>query len=317
MGFADTLVPSVGRRLSRLMAAPSSAQPDTHFAGLDAYQRLGGNSIYLHGEGGETHSREATGRWLTEHRLRTEFFLCTQVCHDDWDDTNNRPVDRFTSAGIAEDVAKDLDLIRVERIDLISLGDNPNSPFEPVIDAISREIKAGRVGAYGLRSWSAKRIRLAVDFVNRAGIYPPAAVFTTELSLPRAISPLWPEYIPFSRAVEELVLETRLAVFAHVEDFNIGQSLFGAEEIPAPLRSKWVTRWHHPDNAALVQRVEAFAVHRGLTPREVNLGWVLQRPFPVVGIISLPILLTDRSVQYERASKMVFGDNELEALRAG
>jgi aryl-alcohol dehydrogenase-like predicted oxidoreductase len=170
---------------------------------------------------------------------------------------------------------------------------------------------------YGLSGWSAKRIRLAIDYAKRVSTCPPPALFTTELSLPRAISPLWPEYVPFSRTVEELVLGTGLAVFAHVEDFNIGQSLFGAEEIAAPMRSNWVTRWHHPDNAALVGRVEAFAVHHGLTPREVNLGWVLQRPFPVVGIISLLILLTDRRIQYERASKMAFGDDELEALRVG
>jgi hypothetical protein len=62
------------------MAHPSSGGADTHERGLDEYRRLGGNSIHLHGEGGETHSRRATGQWLGSHGLRPEFFVCTQIC---------------------------------------------------------------------------------------------------------------------------------------------------------------------------------------------------------------------------------------------
>jgi hypothetical protein len=82
------------------MANPSSAAADMHEAGLDAYMQLGGNGIYLHGE---AHSRKATGRWLRQHRLGDQFFLCTQVCHNEWDSANARPIDRFSAAAVVED----------------------------------------------------------------------------------------------------------------------------------------------------------------------------------------------------------------------
>lgn len=117
-------VPSLGRKLSNLMAAPSSAEPETHEAGLDEYRRLGGNGLHLHGEGGETHSRRVTGQWLQRHGLRSEFFVCTQICHDTWDEANHKPIDRFTAEAVATDIAVDLDLLGTKYLDLVYVDDS-------------------------------------------------------------------------------------------------------------------------------------------------------------------------------------------------
>src|SRR6202041_2098219 len=131
----------------------------------------------------------------------------------------------------------------------------------------------------------------------------PAAVFTTELSLARAMSPLWPEYPPFKGAVEQNVRDNGLAVCAHAEDFNLGLNVFGATDLPS-WRSTWITRWNHPDNDSLVRRVRTFASNRRLTAREINLAYVLNRPFPTVGIIGLPALLSTECEQYQRATDL-------------
>src|SRR5690242_20397028 len=121
MPFRQIEVPTLGRSLSNLMAAPSSSQADTHMAALDVYRRLGGNCIHLHGEGGETHSRRATGEWLLSHHLRPEFCLCTQICHDGWDDFAKRPIVRFTPQAVHEDIAIDLELLGTDYLDFIYL----------------------------------------------------------------------------------------------------------------------------------------------------------------------------------------------------
>src|SRR5579862_3566568 len=108
MPFRLIEIPSLGRALTNIMAAPSSAEPETHAAGLDRYRALGGNCIHLHGEGGETHTRRATGEWLRDNGLRTEFFVCTQICHEGWDEAAARPIDRFTAEAVAEDIDADL-----------------------------------------------------------------------------------------------------------------------------------------------------------------------------------------------------------------
>jgi aryl-alcohol dehydrogenase-like predicted oxidoreductase len=145
----------------------------------------------------------------------------------------------------------------------------------------------------------------------------PAALFTTELALLRATSSLWAEYPPFAGDVERIVRDNNMAVFAHVVDNNLGQCLFGDEDLSARLRPHWMSRWEHPDNANTVDRVRHFAACHGVETRDVSLAWILARPFPVLGVIELPTLLTQRSAMYERVIMTRFNHDELQQLATG
>jgi 1-deoxyxylulose-5-phosphate synthase len=287
------------------MAHPSSADADTHQFALDEYVRLGGNCIHLHGEGGEVHSRLATGQWLQSNGLRSEFFLCSQICHDGWDDLASRAIDRFTAQAVSEDIGTDLELLRTEYLDLVYLDDRPQMPLEPVIEAVGREIARGRVRALGVRNWTADRAKAL------PGV---AAIITTELSLAAATGPLWPEYVPFDAELRQVVCDLGLAVFAHGDDINLGQSLYEDGNETASMRRRWLRRWEHPGNPGLVQRVRRLAAARGFTPREMNVAWLLSQPFPSVAVVTLPSLLTAHGAEYERASGLVLGQDDLDFL---
>ena len=315
MALRQIEIPSLGRSLSNLMGAPSSADPMTHEAGLDAYDRLGGNCLHLHGEGGETHSRRSTGEWRRCHHFRPELFLCTQICHAGWDDTARRPINRFTPEAVREDIAEDLDLIGTDYLDLVYLDDHPALPFEPVIAAIGSEIAGGRVRAMGVRNWSSERIRAASAYATGAAGFGISVLVTTELALPSATGSLWPEYLPFDAAMRRVVQEMRLAVFAHAGDVTLGQCLFGDADTTASMRPEWVRRWDSPINRTLVQQVRHIAAAREVTPREMNLAWLLNQEFPVIGIVALPALLTDLSTHYQRASQLRLNDSELRSLK--
>jgi len=314
MPFRRIEVPSLGWQLSNLMAAPSSAAPETHKDGLDAYHRLGGNCFHLHGEGGETHSREAIGRWLRHRSLRTRSFVCTQICHDAWDDQRQCPIDRFTAEAVAEDVAADLDLLGTHYLDLVYLDDTPDMPVEPVLEALGREAAIGRIRAVGVRNWAPERILAAIDHTTRAGVKGISMVVTTELSLATPTQPLWPEYLPFDQAMRETVRAQNLGVFAHVSDFNTGQCLFGNEVPVARARPEWVQRWSTSANRKLAKRVRVLAEARGLSPRTLTVASILCHSFPVIGIVPLPSLLTAQSAEYERASAVVFSEADRSAL---
>ncbi len=170
MGFRQIEIPALDRVLSNIMAHPSSADPETHERGLDEYARLGGNCIHVHAEGEETHTRSATGRWLQRRGCQQEFFVCTQICHAGWDEAAARPIDRFTAAAVSEDIDADLDLLGTEFLDLVYLDDNPQSPFEPVVEGIGREIGLGRVRAFGVRNWDARRLAAAQEYLYAASL---------------------------------------------------------------------------------------------------------------------------------------------------
>ena len=66
----------------------------------------------------------------------------------------------------------------------------------------------------------------------------------------------------------------------------------------------------------LALRVRQWAAGRGFTPLVVNLAWLLNHRFPVIGLVSiglvsLPGLLTGRAIQLERPSQLSLEDTDL------
>jgi len=309
MPFRQIYVPSLERNLSVCMAAPSSsAAADTHEAGLRAYHLAGGNSLHLHGEGGELHSRQAAGAWLQAHSLRKAFFLCTQICHDDWDESAQRSIDRFTPQAVRQDIAENLHLIGTDVLDMVYLDDRPPLPFEPVIEAVHREIASGRVRSFGVRNFTPERLRAAHRFAKETLGQGIAAVITTELSLFTANAPLWPEYIPFDAALQQAVLELGVVVLAHAGDLTLGQCLFGDAESGTVWRPEWVARWQHPDNTAIAARIQETAAILESTPRAIQMAWLLNQPFQVIAILPLPSFQTEIGRQYARGTQILLED---------
>jgi aryl-alcohol dehydrogenase-like predicted oxidoreductase len=310
MPFRQIEIPSLKRTLSNVMAHPSSADPDSHESGLDEYLSLGGNCIHLHGEGGETHSRQATCRWLERRGLRAEFFLCTQIGHDGWDEAAGAAIDRFTAAAVAEDIDTDLELLGTDYLDFVYLDDNPRVSFQPVLEAIGSQIASGRVRSFGVRNWQAERLTEAHAYLSSTSLPQIAAIVTTELALASATAPLWPEYVPFEPELRQAVEAFHLPVFAHAADFTLGQCLYNGASATAAPRHHWLERWNHPANVSLIPRVQSFAATHRLTPREVNLAWLLTQPFPCIAVTPLPYLLMDRRHEYDRASQLLLNESD-------
>jgi len=317
MAFRQMTIPAIGRPLSNVMADPSSAERDGQVHALDGYRELGGNCLHLHDEGDEAHARRAVGQWLHLRGARQDFFLCSQICHAGWDAIAQRSIDRFHPSALMEDIHTDLELLGTDYLDLVYLDDSPQTPLEPVIEALGRETRRGRIRAFGFRNWTADRIRSAHAHTEREGLPGPAVLVTTELALPVALAPLWPEYVPFDRELREIVGALGLAVFAHASDINLGQCLWGDGDATSRLRSRWVQRWANPANKALVARVREFATTRGITSRAVNIAWLLSQPFPSVAIAPLSSFGAAGHTDYEQASQLVLEEADLDRLFRG
>lgn len=230
--------------------------------------------------------------------------MCTQICHAGWDSIGQRAIDRFTPEAVREDIDTDLELLAVKHLDLVYLDDNPQAPPEPVIEALCREIRSGRIKAYGFRNWTVERINTAQRHISREAQPGAATVVTTELSLASATGPLWPEYVRFDHELGRTVRDLGLAVLAHAADINLGQCLHDDGDESTRFRRHWTERWNHPSNQTLVPRILRFAAARGTTPRAVNIAWLLNQPFPTIAVVPLPALRTPRRIDYECASQL-------------
>src|SRR5262249_31736015 len=91
-------------------------------------------------------------------------------------------------------------------------------------------------------------------------------------------------------------------VLAHAESFSQGFCLFQAEQA---VKTRWDERWDRPTNETLIKRIKEFGAKNGLTSQEAVLGWLLNRPFPTVALVSLPSLLAAKA-DFERASEFRF-----------
>jgi 1-deoxyxylulose-5-phosphate synthase len=312
MSLRQIYLSPLRRNLSVFMIDPSSSPDVDYEAGLQAFQRMGGNAIHLHGEGGEINSRQATGKWLRTYALRPFFFLCTQICHDDWDDAAQQSIVRFTPEALHQDIATDLELLGTDYLDMVYLDDRPDLPFEPLIEALRSEIALGRVHSFGVRNFTPERLQSAHAFAIKEMGQGIAAVITTELSLLIPNHPLWSDYVPFDNPLRQTIVELGMIVLAHAGDLTLGQSLFGEEEPLARLRPEWVQRWQNPSNRNLVSRIQEITSSHGKTPREIQMGWLLNQPYPVVAIVRLPTLQTQIGLQYEHGSHI--GQEELERI---
>lgn len=290
--------PSLGRSLSAIMALPSSAHPDKHIDGLELYAGWGGDALHLHGEGGEIHSRQVTGEWLTAGANRDAFFLCTQICHDAWDEEAQSEINRFLPEAVHDDLELDLRLLGTSYVDMVYLDDRPNENLEPVIEAICSEISCGRVRAFGVRNFTAERVRDADAIGRRLSNDGVTAIITTELTPLVSRAPLWPGYVPFDLALRQAAVDLELVVFAHAEDWALGYQVLEDEELRRRLRPEWIQRWQHPDNTGIVRSIKSIAVNQHQTPRAVLISCLIDQPFPVIPIVSLSTLLSEAGVEY-------------------
>ena len=69
--------------------------------------------------------------------------------------------------------------------------------------------------------------------------------------------------------MKDAVLDLGLAVFAHIEDFTLGQCLFGDEDELARMRPEWIERWKNSENFELAQRIQALSSQIRASPREI------------------------------------------------
>ncbi len=248
---------------------------------LDGFCAAGGNALHIHEEGGGTQMRADLGRWLHERDQPRNMLLCCYIGHDGEDGSV-----RKDPSSLGEDIVTHLSLLEVDTLDLVYL-DPPreNARVPQVLDTLAEHVRAGRIGGYGLRNWTAQQIRLAMNYTSSSKLPPPLAVITTELSSAVPTNPLWDEYIVFDGALREVIKEFDLTVWAWLTDIN--QPLF----VPPEQRSAFMTsnrmqRWITEDNDRIVSQLSEIAERAGQTLRQANARAVLGQDLRVVGIIS-------------------------------
>ncbi|WP_235781363.1 aldo/keto reductase [Sinomonas notoginsengisoli] len=245
---------------------------------LDAYIAGGGNfldtadsySFWAPGNsGGESES--VIGKWLASRGTRDDVVIATKVSH-------HPDLQGMAPATIRKAVDGSLTRLGVDAIDVYYAHfDDPETPLEESIAAMSELVDQGKVRTIGISNYSADRIREWLKITEREQFHAPVAVE--------------PQYSLAEREIEADILplarEHGLAVMPYyslAHGFLTGKYAVG-QAVDSP-RAGDASKYLTPRGEAILGALTQVAAEQSVEPAAVALAWLAAQPGVVAPIAS-------------------------------
>lgn len=213
--------------------------------------------------GGE--SENMLGRWLSRRGRREDVVLMTKVGL--WEPRKGLAPDNIVAA-----VDASLQRLQTDYIDLyFAHVDDESVPLEDTLGAFSELIAAGKVRAIGASNYSAGRLQQALTVSH-------------DNTLPR-YEVIQPEYNLYDRAGFEAELagiatQHELGVVSY---FSLASGFLSGKyrslaDVEGVARADFLQRYFDARGLAVLDTLQEVAAELSLTPAQVALAWLMQRP---------------------------------------
>jgi predicted dehydrogenase/aryl-alcohol dehydrogenase-like predicted oxidoreductase len=242
---------------------------------LDAFFEAGGNlfdTAYVYGAG---YTEKLLGDWLTNRGVREQSVVIgkgahTPLCHPDM---------------IGKQLSQSLDRLKTDHVDVYFMHrDNIDVPVGEFVDAMDREVKAGRIrGPFGGSNWTMQRMDEAIAYAERTGKQKPGAL-SNNFSLAEMLEPIWPGCVTSSTDAWKAWLKARqMPNFAWSSQ---GRGFFTERAGRDRQDDEELVRvWYSERNFGRRDRAIELARRLGKSPIHVALAYVLAQSFPSVPLI--------------------------------
>lgn len=292
-------IPGVSKKVPRLVLGTAHFPfPRSRFAVwkkpadealLDEAFELGFTAFDTAAVYGQGATETMLGRWMKSRKVRDRVVLIGKGAHPD---TSGRA--RVTPGDIASDLNDSLRRLETDFIDIYLLHrDDPTQPVGPLMQALHQEIKRGRIGAIGASNWTHARIAEANDYATAQGL-TPFAVSSPQFGLATPSEEPWHGCVSIGgdagEGARRWYSEKKMAVLAWS---SLGGGFFSGRFRRDNLGSfesysdqLCVRCYCNPTNFSRLERAQALAKDKGLTPAQIALAWVLQTPLQPLAIVS-------------------------------
>ena len=294
--LARTRVPFLDKPISRLVMGCDN-QPSMSHAALmwDYFVDRGGNcfdTAYVYGRGS---MEQLLGQWQRTRGIREDVVIVGKGAH-----TPNC----FPQA-IGEELTVSLERLQTDYVDIYFMHrDNLDVPVDEFIDALNREMNAGRVRAFGVSNWSLERISAANQYAADAGLTGISAI-SNNFSLAIMEKPIWPGVhsatndafttyledthtllMPWSSQARGFFTPWAESVMQQIQTRNHTQTGAGlAATTMEPTAAELAEVWFSDRNFARRQRAAELAERHGVNLIEIALAYVLRQAFPVTPLV--------------------------------
>ncbi|MGX5830543.1 aldo/keto reductase [Mesorhizobium sp. 43Arga] len=242
---------------------------------LDAFFEAGGNLFdtgFVYGGG---YTETLLGQWLQNRGVREQSVIIAKGAHSPlcYPDV------------IGKQLAQSLDRLQTDHVDVYFMHrDNPDVPVGEFVDAMDREVKAGRIrGPFGGSNWTMQRMDEAIAYAERTGKQKPGAL-SNNFSLAEMLEPIWAGCVASSTDDWKAWLtSSQMPNFAWSSQ---GRGFFTERAGRDRRDSEELVRvWYSERNFGRRDRAIELAARLRKSPIHVALAYVLNQPFPSVPLI--------------------------------
>ncbi|SHG21352.1 aldo/keto reductase [Streptoalloteichus hindustanus] len=256
--------------VSRCVLGTSGIRGVEKHALLDAFFEAGGTCIDTARAYGGGASEEAVGAWIA--RARPErLVVLAKGAHPP----------HCTPEAVGVELTRTLEALGVECADVYLLHrDDTSVPVGEFVDALEREVAAGRVRVYGGSNWESERLAEATAYARARGGRGMVAV-SNHFSLAEPVEPLYPGCVAVSARQREYLAAHNVALFPWSSQ---ARGFFA--DVPRESLDPNVWRcWDTEENRARRERARQLAATLGVRAINVALAYVLHQPFPTFPIV--------------------------------
>ena len=258
------------------------------FALLDQIYELGGNTLDTAHVYGSGKSERVIGRWLQSRGLRDNMVIITKGAAHSEDRRRMTPFD------ITADLFDSLARLKTDHIDLYLLHrDDPDTPFEPIIDSLNEHQQAGRIHAFGASNWSHQRLEAANVYAKANGLKSFVAS-SPQYSLAESHAEPWPLCLSISGAegseARNWYAKTQMPLLVWsplASGFFSGK--FRRDNLKDFGEREWdevvVRTYAKETNFQRLDRASMLAKEKGATAAQVALAFVMNQPMNMFAIV--------------------------------
>ncbi|RUY98570.1 MULTISPECIES: aldo/keto reductase [unclassified Mesorhizobium] len=272
---------------------------------LDAFFEAGGNLFdtgYVYGGG---YTEKLLGEWLKNRGVRAQSVVIAKGAHSPlcYPDVIGKQLDQT------------LERLQTDHVDVYFMHrDNPDVPVGEFVDAMDREVKAGRIrGPFGGSNWTMERLDEAIAYAERTGKQKPGAL-SNNFSLAEMLEPIWAGCVTSSTDAWKAWLTSRqMPNFAWSSQ---GRGFFTDRAGRDKQDNEELVRvWYSERNFGRRDRAIELAARLGKSPIHIALAYVLAQPFPSIPLIGPRTL--DELDDSLRALDITLSQADLEWLDGG
>lgn len=244
---------------------------------LDAYVRIGGNTIdtaYIYCGG---KSEQAIGMWIAERGNREQIRIWTKGGHPD---ENGSTINR---QAIKEQLQTSLERLQTDYVDLYALHrDDRSVPVGEIIEILNEHVEAGTMKCFGVSNWTHDRIQEANAYAAEHGL-AGISFNSPNLSLAKAQEPYWHDCVSADESVIDWHREHQLPLLSWSAQ---ARGFFTGKYSPDNRENTDLVRvFYNDDNWERYRRAEQLAAEKGFQTIQIALAYVLNQSFPTCAII--------------------------------